>query len=472
MKKVVIQIILLMCLLLIAGCGNKAGGETADRIVISAEAEGNVSDVLLGRGEEQTDRSNARGYLYYTSKELLQTLSDDELAYIRNIIRYGILEEYEYCSLRFYDGTGIRYEASNGAEEDPVQARYGMMSAAGELTKVSKAISPNEDGLREVSLDYSEDLPLEEITDPFMYFQRIKELNALVFLCVQDEASECMNDVLSDLLSQLGLEESLVGAYRNGYAAVLNPAEGQILEEQLSGEPVRIRGRAEGIGYFVYSEGYQSGRLGRSLVLLNGQSCLVGRRGINVVVADPLSRVILDSVCFDTHTLRMTCTRGETGGSIPEEIPFSQVTDVDEYLRRLLCRDCAGELLALAVCDEGSESLRDSTQELLWLLGLQNDLRGDYRQAYLGLIREDMVLEEASDAEYLELSGETDGCVYEIQSAGYDVGKMCSIRLQEEELSVNRRGLNLVLYRIADRQLMDSVSFDTCDESNTARRRE
>ena len=52
---------------------------------------------------------------------------------------------------------------------------------------------------------------------------------------------------------------------------------------------------------------------------------------------------------------------------------------------------------------------------------------------------------------------------YWLQSGGYDNGNMCSIKVSGQEYAKGLRGLNIVVYSLVQKKVIDAVCFDTCD---------
>ena len=62
----------------------------------------------------------------------------------------------------------------------------------------------------------------------------------------------------------------------------------------------------------------------------------------------------------------------------------------------------------------------------------------------------------------MSCDGEIYGIHYSIVSAGYLVGNRSSIGIDGTEYSKNVRGMNIVVYDLKEKRVMESISFDTC----------
>lgn len=145
------------------------------------------------------------------------------------------------------------------------------------------------------------------------------------------------------------------------------------------------------------------------------------------------------------------------------------ITAIDEYLS---CVKDNGFTVFIAVRDEASNKLKDSTKEILKSMGLQLDWNDNrFRKAYIAVIEnENHVIEEitaeTTTGPALTTSGSVAGVEYNILSAGAenDGGKNCSIVLDGMEWARNQRGLNIVV--VDGNRVIDSVAFDTWGEDN------
>ena len=149
---------------------------------------------------------------------------------------------------------------------------------------------------------------------------------------------------------------------------------------------------------------------------------------------------------------------------------LSRIEDVDEYL------DAVNDGLfavMVSVKDEAVSSMRESTKARLRALGLQQEWSREtmFRQSYVGIVCDSGIVEKAGGP--VTSSGLfADGCArYALSSAGamdFPYPKS-SIAIDGMEFAVNRRGLNIVVYDLYSRQVVDSVCFDTYKDSSAYR---
>ena len=117
----------------------------------------------------------------------------------------------------------------------------------------------------------------------------------------------------------------------------------------------------------------------------------------------------------------------------------------------------------LSVKDEVSACLDDEALALLRDLGLAADLEGAFQYGYLAVIDQGRVTYEKKARKQIEYDGALrDGVVpFSMSSAGYKTGNISSISINNAEQSLNRRGLNIVVYSNERQCVIDRVSFDT-----------
>lgn len=128
------------------------------------------------------------------------------------------------------------------------------------------------------------------------------------------------------------------------------------------------------------------------------------------------------------------------------------------YLQDLLQRNC---VILIAVNDDAAGSLSGLLIDDLKKLGIKTDLQGKYRCSYYAVITPDEINEDISANANVHYSGEIEGVGFSISSYGYGSGVgYCSIVINGEERSQNKRGLNFVV--MEDGVVTDSVCFDTC----------
>lgn len=135
----------------------------------------------------------------------------------------------------------------------------------------------------------------------------------------------------------------------------------------------------------------------------------------------------------------------------------------EDYLEAL--KNCDYDVF-ISINDEGTRYMTDKRQILLSDLGVKTDLRGKNRMSYLAVIENGSVTAEECSEDTIEYSGTlTDtGVLYSVKSGGYKASSMISsIMINGKEYSLNRRGLNFVVYDPFSNEVVDSTTFDLFD---------
>lgn len=121
-------------------------------------------------------------------------------------------------------------------------------------------------------------------------------------------------------------------------------------------------------------------------------------------------------------------------------------------------------LVIFAVKDEASHAITEEIEAAMKQLGLRKNLEGKFRYSYIALIDEKEVLMERLSPEALIYDEIIDNLTIHVESAGGDAGDYSSIKINDEEYSVNNRGLNIVVYDKNTEEVVSCVCFDLYDE--------
>lgn len=113
--------------------------------------------------------------------------------------------------------------------------------------------------------------------------------------------------------------------------------------------------------------------------------------------------------------------------------------------------------------DEASSQLSSSILRAMEDLGLEHAPVDAFRNSYLAVIdRKKVVYEECSD-QLLHYDGTLGNINIHAESGGFNAGNISVIQINGIEYSVNRCGLNIVVYDNLLNGVMDSVCFDLYD---------
>lgn len=126
-------------------------------------------------------------------------------------------------------------------------------------------------------------------------------------------------------------------------------------------------------------------------------------------------------------------------------------------------------VLVIAARDDASTALTEEIVFTMQDLGLEFDLPEKFRQSYLAVLDEDQVLYEAVAEKELSYETEINQHKISIISAGYNDGNRASIKIDDRELSLNKRGINIVAYDKEIGSVIDSISVDTYLDNTLSR---
>jgi dGTP triphosphohydrolase len=137
----------------------------------------------------------------------------------------------------------------------------------------------------------------------------------MIIIAVRDTTGACLTDEVAAGIKALGLsvdlsfEKGLNKQHHHTYIGVID--RGQVICDALSKqkESSYFTMARDGVSYEAVSKSFPEGNI--AVIKVNGVDYATNRRGLNIVVFDPITKVVVDSVCFDTHVIAFTCSRLE-----------------------------------------------------------------------------------------------------------------------------------------------------------------
>jgi phosphoglycerol transferase len=139
--------------------------------------------------------------------------------------------------------------------------------------------------------------------------------------------------------------------------------------------------------------------------------------------------------------------------------PLSLEEDISKYLDALMDKNYT---ILISARDAATRGLDADLRSKLARLGIESELDGNYWHSFIAVIDNRQIIYEEISEEALEHSGYLpNGMNYIIKSAGNQVGNNSSIVISGVECSVNRRGLNFVVFDNSTGRIIDYVNFDT-----------
>ncbi len=140
--------------------------------------------------------------------------------------------------------------------------------------------------------------PLFLETDFNSYLRRLNNPDYAVFISVLYDGAKRLTETHKKLFAALGLEMSLLGRRRWGYAAVSDG--GVKLFEKCDRKRIDATLAASGVEARLVSTGEEAGF--ESSVTLDGEEFSARSLGMNIVVCDKKEKRVIDSVCFSTFS--------------------------------------------------------------------------------------------------------------------------------------------------------------------------
>lgn len=145
-------------------------------------------------------------------------------------------------------------------------------------------------------------------------------------------------------------------------------------------------------------------------------------------------------------------------------------TSFPEYIEMLKHLDKQKYLICISAKDEAFTSITQENINALRELGILLDNEVKPYACYLAVLtNEKIIYENIADTNALNVRIEFLDNIIELESASFFQGNNCSIKINNTEYAVNRRGLNFVIWDLETHQLVDSVAFDTYDMQSASR---
>lgn len=298
----------------------------------------------------------------------------------------------------------------------------------------------------------------------------------------------------------LGARGSRIGnlGLNDGYAVILR--DGKIVEEQLGvGEDVTINASVGTRSISLLSSVADRGVA--SAISLDGVDYSRNSRGLNLLLVKDDGRLV--TAAFDTHATSdslypdekfegslsdLIADAGSSGQGAGRLLPegydvgrpvmtykeFAAIEgpkSAEPFINvgRLLTRESSlldvlsgcrqGCTMAISVKDEGSSSLPLAVRAMAAQMGLRLANLA-FRDGYSAIVENGIVLVQGlSFEEVVDVAEMVEGKQIRVRSAGFQAGNLSSVTIDNEELSLNQRGINIVVLLDGERTI--SYHFDT-----------
>jgi len=126
-----------------------------------------------------------------------------------------------------------------------------------------------------------------------------------IYIAAQEEYTTGLQDSDYLLLESLGLQLIQDGGYSDSYVAVIN--NGQVKYEAVSDRKIRHFDTNNGTSIYLNSSGWYTSP--NSSIKIRNVEYSTLSRGLNIVVFDNKTGLVIDSVAFDTHSSSKTAKR-------------------------------------------------------------------------------------------------------------------------------------------------------------------
>lgn len=230
-------------------------------------------------------------------------------------VKSGIAEKFarengvEYLDLLFADVTDPNSDSSDGGSHLNISGaeKVGAYLADYLLQNYSD-LNQNGNAAYDDALEYYDKMrnvaSLLEQTD-FREFIKMLINNKedwTILIYADDDYTHGMTSADYDLMEQLGLERIRSGALRDTYAAVIEG--GTVLYEECSKEPIIFEGTVNGKQINITSACFNSTILSEAVI--DGEDCRKAQRGLNIIVIDNASGLLIADSNFDTWSPEKT----------------------------------------------------------------------------------------------------------------------------------------------------------------------
>lgn len=334
---------------------------------------------------------------------------------------------------------------------------------------------------------------LDNIVYPYEYLQKvISSGDYTVFVVGKDDSTEALSADARNEFKQLGLSKLAELQFRASYLAIIEADEvmyeESALEEREDKKPINKEGfMKNGVRFSISSGGYETGNIASCVI--DGKEYAINTRGLNIIVYDNVLQKVVDAAVFDTYSsIRREYVNPEYGLELEINTDYSNLSPVLQnlYAYNLNCKykklvqtpiadfDDSEFLIYLteimqnedysifiSVQDEAANSFNNDVRNVLDTIGLHALSELQYRDSYIGIISKGtVVMEERSHAAeplYEEWGDFT------IISGGMDSGNVSSCIFDEINYSIEKRGINIVVYDNGLGQVIERALFDTYD---------
>jgi len=195
--------------------------------------------------------------------------------------------------------------------------------------------------------------------------------------------------------------------------------------------------------------------------------------GLDIIVYDINSKAFLANESYDAIADIQYDSYYESDSDSKNELHPTNVNNTKQYV---FCRESFNcflnsykeyftedNVLVLAVYDEATGALSDSSIDLLSQFGLKTELKGKWRNSYAAIVQNGKFpFEFVSADRKIALKTKRNGRTISVSSAGLNTGEaFCKIEIDGVDYCKNQRGFNVVVIN-KDDGVVFTDTFDTC----------
>ena len=291
--------------------------------------------------------------------------------------------------------------------------------------------------------------------DDFLTNLIYQKKDKIIFISIKDEGTAGLSQQSVNLLTKLGIKTDFKNKFRYSYAAII---DNKNIEEKISKSKVGFKKTFKDTTFNIQSAGLYSGNY--SKIFVNSKNFSLQKRGMNFVVFDKNKSEVVGVRNFDTFLSDddRNYLEIEETKKVTEQNGF-KLSDLNNYIEKLI-KYKDKYIICISVRDEASSGLDTSEFDILKQLGLKQEIQGKFRYSYAAIINGQSVIEKLSkDAIQIELSYKDNK--FTVYSAGMDAGNKSAIRINSINYSLNKRGLNFVVFDKNTKKVIAINNFDT-----------
>ena len=214
------------------------------------------------------------------------------------------LDYYNFCETDQYAALGAELPRENTVDHSNLWGAIRLSNYMGNLLREKYQVAPVSDPQYETTKDYyeriKENAELSHITDPLLYFQKIRENRYTLFLINVRNAYKQVTDDVQKTLETAGLQTDLRTQPLYSYSAMMDPETG-VQERFEEGYTNSLTGSLR--DHSIYYKVSGSGTNSNGTVQIDKKTYTLNKSGINLLVYDTETGQVLDIAVINTNGL-------------------------------------------------------------------------------------------------------------------------------------------------------------------------